>query len=145
MPPRGAVEHAGPVQPTHVLSMTTQSRAQAGLNAPATTPLPGPSTSARNVATMDDEPLPVYPGPVPLNPHDDPTTEEVPAYHSLPRTVPIPSSPPPAIINPSAANDQNTEVLAAIREIATNQAELSWSITRTQQEVVELRSVVGSV
>jgi len=51
---------AGAVHPTRALSMTTRSRKQAGLNAPATTPTPGPSTLARNAATTDDEPLPVY-------------------------------------------------------------------------------------
>ena len=41
-------------------------------------------------------------------------------------------------------DDRNSEVLMAIREIAANQAELSRSLTRTQQEMVELRSVINS-
>ena len=141
MPPRRAGGRAGAVQPTRATSMTTRSRAQAGPSATAQTPpQPGPPTTIGTAVANDDEPLPVYPGPAQPSTGNNPPTGEAPGYPSSPRLVPIPTTPPA----PPDNHQFHPIVISALREIAASQTELSRSISRTQQEMMELRSVINS-
>ena len=146
MPPRRAGGRAGAV-PNRAVSMTTRSRAQAGLNATATTPSQGPPVPAINVGDPGDEPLPVYLGPAQPIPGNETGGGNALAHPPSPRAVPIPPTPPtyPESITQAAASNPNSQILNAIQEIANNQVELSRSIARTQREMTELRSVVDSV
>ncbi|KAF9642919.1 hypothetical protein BDM02DRAFT_3192470 [Thelephora ganbajun] len=77
------------------------------------TPSQGPSMSARNVATTDDEPLPVYPGPAQLGPvHPSPGNNtlvgDVPAYPKLTEDSTDPPPTPPAITGLTAKASPTT-------------------------------------
>ena len=135
--------HAGAVNTGRALSVTTQSRSRAGLNATAMTQSPlVPLRTARHIATTREEPIPVYPDPA--RPHSKANIPigDLPT-HPFPPRSPI-TSPPPR--NPAECQtlpttyDRNSEVLATLHEFASNYKKMSQTIIRTRREVEELRS-----
>ena len=154
MAPRATGRGGVAAKSTRESPVTTRSRSRARPKAAATTTAPGPSSN---------------PGPTPPNPEDNATgpalpnpgnnvsaeanpTEVTPTqttpgqgtldHPALPGTLPTPQTTPaePAVASTTGGH---SELLAAICEIANNQATFSQSLARTQDEVSEMRSLIG--